>query len=92
MVSFWANHGFLFGLVICLFCLFLPRLTLFCMSIFSAIGISFLGVVGWILLPRVTIAVITTMFYGHSNPFLCLMAWVCAFFGELGEKYFLYSR
>ncbi len=82
-IDFWAVHGILF----CLACAVFPRLTLFFLS-FAAntLAITPLGILGWFFMPRLTIAIIGTMYYGDTNPLLVVIAWLVAISGEFGEK------
>ena len=85
--SFWEVHSVLRGFFLCIMCAFLPRLTLFFLSLITgAIGVTFWGVVGWIFVPRIVVAVIATTIYWDTNPFLCVLAWTCALAGESTEK------
>ena len=80
--DFWQLHGFLFILAMC----FLPRLTM----LFSSICfMPFAGVLfwfGWVLAPRLTVAIIATFLYFPSNPILCVLTWMWALGGETAEK------
>jgi len=48
--------------------------------------INFGFFLGWLFLPRITVAILATNFYWHTNPFLCIMAWIWAVVGEGIEK------
>lgn len=86
-MGFWEIHGILGGFFFLAFLLFIPRLTLlFLAMITEAIGITFWGFLGWVFLPRLTVAAIATTVYWDSNPVLCFAAWVVAIFGEVLEK------
>lgn len=82
MHNFWAVHGIWFLLFMCLF----PRLTM----LFTGICfMNFAGVLfwlGWVFAPRLTVAILATMFYFKTNPALCVIAWLWAFGGEFAEK------
>jgi hypothetical protein len=78
-VDFFENHNFLF----LVFVSFFPRLTL----LFSSV--AFGGVFWWlgfIFMPRLLVAVLATVAYGHTNPILVGIAWFVALTGELMEK------
>lgn len=47
---------------------------------------------GWLLAPRLTVAIIATSIYFHTNPVLCIFVWLWAFSGESGEKKFISRR
>ena len=78
-MSFWDYHGvlFLFGLAV------FPRITL----LFSNVtGIGILFWIGWFFVPHLTVAVLATIFYFNTNPFLVVCSWLIAFGGESKEK------
>ena len=78
-MNFWDVHGILF--VVCMF--FFPRLTL----LFS--GVAWGGCLWWlgfVLTPRLLVAILATATYWHTNPVLCVFAWIWAFGGESYEK------
>jgi hypothetical protein len=77
--DFWANHGILFLLGMG----FLPRITMLLMGTFHGFGA--LGWTGWVFAPHVTVAVIATNLYWHTNPVLCVLAWLVAFGGTSKE-------
>ena len=41
---------------------------------------------GWIFMPRITVAVIASMLYFKTNPLLCILTWIWALVGESAEK------
>lgn len=64
-VDFWIVHGW--GFILCM--LFFPRLTmLFGTAVTASFGV--LGWVGWVLAPRLTVAIIATTMYWDMNPVL----------------------
>lgn len=69
MTDFWAVHGwlFLFGLA------FFPRLT---MLFAVATPFGWLAWVGFVLWPSLLVAVLATGLYWHTNPMLCVLAWL----------------
>ncbi len=78
-VDFFQKHNFLF----LIFVSFFPRLTL----LFSSV--PFGGILWWLgffLMPRLLVAVLATVAYGHTNPILVGIAWFVAITGEVMEK------
>lgn len=40
--------------------------------------------VGWVITPRFVVAILATTFYWHTNPILCVIAWIiCLCFGTV---------
>jgi hypothetical protein len=79
LVDFWSVHSVWF----LIFLFFFPRLTL----VFSHVATG--GVfwwLGWVFAPRVLVAVLATSHYWHTNPILCVLAWLWALGGESAEK------
>ena len=35
--------------------------------------------IGWVLTPRLVVAILATTFYWDTNPILCVLAWIYAF-------------
>lgn len=79
MKSFWEVHGVLF----ILFMFFFPRLTLLFSSVASG---GLLWWLGWLITPRLLVAILATSAYWHTNTVLCIMAWFWALGGESCEK------
>ena len=79
MTDFWAAHGWGFLLAATCF----PRLTMLCAT--AARG-GLLYWLGWLVLPRFTVAVLATACYGTTNYWLVLATWVVCLLGEGGEK------
>jgi hypothetical protein len=80
-VDFWTVHGW--GFILCMF--FFPRITMLATGICSA----FSGVLfwfGWLLAPRLTVAILATSVYWDTNAVLVVLAWMWAFSGESTEK------
>jgi len=77
-MDFWQVHGIFFLIFITLF----PRLT-----ILFAVTIPFgpLAWLGWLFAPHLTVAILATQFYWHTNPILCTIAWFVALAGTGGE-------
>lgn len=78
-VNFWDTHSILF--VIAMF--FFPRLT---MLFATSFGGGLLYWIGWLLAPRVTVAIIATMLYADTNLVLVVLSWFWALGGESSEK------
>lgn len=80
-VNYFERHSYLFLLFITLF----PRLTLLLSSV------PFGGIFWWIgffFAPRFLVAILATIGYWETNPLLVTFAWVVAWGGESGEKYY----
>lgn len=77
-MDFWQVHGIFFLIFATLF----PRLTML-----FAISVPFgpLAWLGWLLAPHLTVAILATQYYWHTNPILCIIAWFIAFAGTGGE-------
>lgn len=80
-MNFWQVHGIFFILFLCLF----PRLTMLCTGIFFS-WMSPLFFFGWLLIPRLTVAILATSVYFDTNPVLCVITWIWALSGESTEK------
>lgn len=78
-VNFWEVHGIFFILCMCFF----PRLT---MLFATTTGGGLLYWIGWLIAPRLTVAIIATTCFWHTNPVLCVLAWIWALVGEACEK------
>ena len=83
MDGFWEYHGllYLFGLAI------FPRFFL----LFCNIPGSIIFWLGWFFLPRITVAVLATIFYYSTNPLLVILSWFFALGGESAEKKYGYK-
>lgn len=80
-IDFWAVHGW--GFILCMF--FFPRLTMLLgTAVTSTFGV--LGWLGWLLMPRLTVAIIATTLYWHTNQVLVVFTWLWALGGESTEK------
>ena len=86
-MGFWEVHGILF--IICM--LFFPRLTMLFSGIFMS-WISPLFFFGWLLVPRITVAILATCVYWTTNPVLCVFTWLWALGGESTEKNVIKKR
>lgn len=83
-MNFWDVHGIFF----ILFLFFLPRTTLFFGSLVFGTIVSggFLWWVGWLICPRLLVAILATTGYWDTNPILVVMTWIWALGGEGTEK------
>ena len=79
MTDFWDVHGIFFILFMCFF----PRLTMLLAT--SYVG-GLLYWLGWLLLPRLTVAILATTFYWETNTILVVLTWLWALGGETTEK------
>lgn len=78
-INYFDRHGFLLLVGLALF----PRLTL----LFSSIPFGGLfWWLGWIILPRLLVALLATVTYWQTNPLLVTLSWILALGGESGEK------
>jgi hypothetical protein len=80
-ISFWDVHGIIF----IFFMFFFPRLTM----LFSGIACAWSGFwfwCGWLLAPRITVAIMASMVYWPHNWILVILAWIWALCGESTEK------
>jgi hypothetical protein len=80
--NYWDYHG----LILLIFLTFFPRLAL----LFSSI--PFGGIfwwLGWIFCPHYLVAILATINFWPTNPFLVSISWLVALGGEFSEKYVL---
>lgn len=92
-MDFWNVHPGIGGVFFLLACAFFPRITLVFLAMISgAIGVTFWGVIGWIFMPRLVVAILATTIYWNTNPALCVFAWLCMITGEGGEKITVTTR
>lgn len=77
-MDFWQEHGIFFLIFITIF----PRLTML-FAVSTPFGL--LAWLGWIFAPHLTVAILATEFYWHTNPILCIIAWFVALVGTGGE-------
>ena len=73
-IDFWQNHGWLFLLG----CVFFPRITTL---FFTTMTFGVWHILGWIFCPHFMVAFIATGLYWHTDPILCVIAWILAFNG-----------
>ena len=79
MHNFWDYHGWWF--IIAMF--FFPRLT---MLFSTTVGSGFWYWTGWLLAPRLTVAIIATSLFWDQNTALVVVTWIWALSGESVEK------
>lgn len=79
MADFWTVHGWGFLIAIAFF----PRITMLVVGTVSSFG--FLGWLGFIFAPHLTVAILATTYYWQTNPVLCVIAWLVALGGTNGE-------
>ncbi len=77
-MNFWDVHGIFF----LIFITFFPRLT---MLIAVTAHFGLLTWLGWLFVPHLTVAILATEYYWHTNPILCIIAWMIALVGTGGE-------
>lgn len=77
-MDFWDVHGIFF----LIFITFFPRLT---MLFAVTIPFGLLAWLGWLFVPHLTVAILATQYYWHTNPILCIIAWFIALAGTSGE-------
>lgn len=80
--SFWTFHGFWFVFFMCLF----PRLTMLFTGICFMPFTGFLFWLGWVLAPRLVVAILATFLYWQTNPVLCVITWMWALSVSKGES------
>ncbi|NJL70571.1 MAG: hypothetical protein HC888_02605 [Candidatus Competibacteraceae bacterium] len=91
-VGYWANHSIFGGILILLGFAYLPRLTfLILWLVFGTFNLepdvhSLLGVIGFVLVPRMTAACLGLLTYYGTNPILCVGALIISLIGESAEK------
>jgi hypothetical protein len=80
-MDFWELHGWGF-----LFCIaFFPRLTMLFTGICAAVGGPWFWI-GWVLAPRIVVAILACITYWTTNPVLCVIAVLLCISGESTEK------
>jgi hypothetical protein len=72
--DYWEVHGILFLIGAAIF----PRTA---MLVATAVSFGWLAWVGWLFAPHVTVAILATSYYWHTNPVLCICAWLFALGG-----------
>ena len=77
-MNFWDYHGW--GFIFCMF--FFPRLTM----LFATVWGGFWWWIGWFFVPRLTVAILATMYFSDQNLVLVVFTWLWALCGEGSEK------
>ena len=85
MIDFWEYHTITF--IIAMF--FFPRLT---MLFATTTGGGLLYWVGWLIAPRLTVAIIATSLHSQTNLTLVVLTWIWALAGESTEKQTINNR
>ena len=86
-MDFWEVHDRTAKPGTVFFLFFFPRLTMLWGMIWGTIvSGGFLWWLGWVVCPRLLIAILATTYYWDTNPVLCVFAWLFAFCGESAEK------
>ena len=85
MINFWNIHGMWF--VFFMFCF--PRLTLFFGNVATG---GLLWWLGFLLAPRLLVAILATTAYWDSNSVLVVLTWMWALYGESAEKLFVLTE
>ena len=80
-MNFWDVHGVWFIIFLCCF----PRLTMLATGIFMS-WINPLFFLGWMFVPRITVAILATTCYWNTNSTLCVFTWLWAVWGDSSEK------
>lgn len=83
-MDFWQEHGIFF----LIFMTFFPRLT---MLLATAVHFGLLSWLGWFFAPYLTVAILATEYYWHTNPILCIIAWFIALAGTGSECKMIHS-
>ncbi|MDP3999409.1 MAG: hypothetical protein Q8P76_02330 [bacterium] len=78
-MDFWQIHTVWFLVAIAFF----PRITMLVVGTVSSFGL--LGWLGFIFAPHLTVAILATTYYWHTNPVLCVIAWLVALTGTSSE-------
>ncbi len=82
-MNFWQAHGTTAMGVLFLICIAIfPRIT---MLFAVATPFGWLAWVGWVFAPHLTVAILATTMYWHTNPVLCVIAWIVALTGTSAE-------
>jgi hypothetical protein len=77
-MDFWDYHGW--GFIFCMF--FVPRLTM----LFATVWGGFWWWLGWFFAPRITVAILATMYFADQNIVLIMFTWLWALSGDGTEK------
>lgn len=75
------------SIFLCVMLILFPRITLAFLALGTgSIGITLLGLLGWIFIPRILIAIMATLLYWPAYPILVILAWLIAILCEASEK------
>jgi hypothetical protein len=77
--DFWRTYGVAMGIIFLLGTIFLPRITMWWFAV--VIPPNAVLSLGWVIAPRTTVAFLTTTVYWHTNPEICIVAWLAAYAG-----------
>ena len=83
MDNFWTYHSEIY----LIFLSFFPRIAL----LFCNVSGNVFFWLGWFFLPRITIAILATIFYASTDPILVILSWIIALSGETAEKKYGYK-
>ena len=83
MDGYWTNNSLIYLIGLVLF----PRFSL----LFCNVSGNIIFWLGWLFLPRITVAFLATIYYWNSNPFLVILSWLFAMGGESAEKSYGYK-
>ena len=81
-MNFWDIHGTLWGMIFLLGMAIFPRITML-FGMLTPFG--WLAWLGWLIAPHFAVAIFATSMYWHTNPVLCVFAWMFALAGTGGE-------
>ena len=85
VTSFFEIHTFFPILMLAL--MVFPRFTMLVGALFGFLysgGLVFW--LGWLILPRITIAMVASFSYWEVNPLLVMITWIWCLTAETGEK------
>jgi hypothetical protein len=85
--DFWQYHSILFIIAMFIF----PRITMLISGICVMPFAGLLFWLGWVFVPRLSVAIIATYLYFPTNPVLCVFTWLWAVAGERAEKKTIYE-
>jgi len=86
-MNFWDLHGIFWGIIFCLSMAWFPRITMVITGICFRTFFGPLAWIGWLLVPRLTVAIFASMFYFSTNPLLCIGVWLwCLNGGDDNKK------
>jgi hypothetical protein len=88
-MGYWETHGYFLGLIFLLGIACLPRLTML-FAVSTPFGC--LAWLGWVFAPHLLVAILATSLYWHTNPVLCVLAWIWALVGTGAEGKYAQSK